>query len=126
MALPVPTIPLTIPVFGAVNGQTGRIVPAVGNEDRGAAVINIATNSTVTHPSLYVENDQCDTPAYLVGSISMTIQQNTEDCRSVLGATVSIKARVPNVAGAGQDFNTLVDQAQTLLSTAIIGRLNPV
>lgn len=103
MALPLPNAPLAIPTDW---------------QDRGTSDYSPLTKSTRSKVSYYVEKDACDQDAYQVAQASMSIVQNSPDCRSVLAGTVSISVRIP-IDGEAVDSNLLIDHVQTLIATRI-------
>lgn len=102
MALPLPEAPLALPTF---------------NEDRGGNWIATEGNgrgSSRSKPSVYTDKDVCDQDAYRVGSISMSISQQTDDCRTVSAGGGSLKVRIPIDATAA-DVNLIVNHLRDQL-----------
>lgn len=104
MALPVPSTPLLVPDFSLT---------------RGSKKIDPRTKSSKDFPTVYIEDNACDVPAYKVFSISANINELTENCDNVQAATISISGRLP-VGAAAIDFNTLLAAVEDDLRSAIV------
>lgn len=121
MALPLPVSPLVIPDFGT-QISTGAISPlGTDVEDRGSAYIHTPTKSTISRFAKYTELDVCDQLAYRVVNGAMTIQQNTPDCRTVLGGSVSVKVRVPFSPGSAADASALLQEMTDRVAIVAVG-----
>lgn len=93
MATPLPTSPLVLPTY---------------SQDRGTILVDPITKSTRQKPSGFAKNDVCDRDAYRVVSSSLSINQLSEDCQTVLAASGSISVTLPYNAVVG-DIDTIVN-----------------
>lgn len=101
MALPLPELPITIPTY---------------SQDRGPVKIDPVTKSTLQEPASYKKEDVCGREAYTSLGTSLSVNQLSEDCQTVLAASGSLQVTIPWSATA------TVAQAQAAI-TAIVNRL---
>lgn len=115
MALPLPESPIVVPNF-----STGGLPDYV---NRGSAILHVPTKSTAQRAVTYAVLDICDNPAYMRFQASLNVNQNTDDCRLVQAAAMSVSGIVPltETTGSGRAAITDVTAMWTEL-IALIGQ----
>lgn len=93
MALPLPATPVVLPSY---------------EQDRGTILFDSTTKSTRQKPSGYKKNDVCDQDAYRVIGAALSVNQLSNDCRTVLAASGSISLTLPHNAVAA-DVDTIIN-----------------